>query len=65
MAGVKQFIIAHIETGKTASTLETMMKILVPLGKTLIMADYTPEPEHSPVTKISTVTPALIQKIER
>lgn len=43
LAGVKQSVIARIETGKTTPTLETMIKILVPLGKALIMADFTPE----------------------
>ena len=56
LAGVKQSVIARIETGKTAPTLETMMKILVPLGKTLIMADFTPEPTP---TKEQNAAPAL------
>lgn len=47
MTGVTRSVIARLETGQTSPTLETMMKILVPLGKTLVMADLTPEPTQA------------------
>ena len=56
MTGVTRSAIARLETGQTSPTLETMMKILVPLGKTLIMTDYTPE--QTP-TKTSTPSPTI------
>ena len=39
MAGVKQSVIARLETGKTSPTLSTMMKLLCAMGKTLYMVD--------------------------
>lgn len=56
MTGVTRSAIARLETGQTSPTLETMMKILVPLGKTLIMTDYTPE--QTP-TKTATPSPTI------
>lgn len=35
MSGVKQPVIARMETGQTNPQLETILKILAPLGKTL------------------------------
>ena len=35
MSGVKQPIIARIETGKSIPQVNTLIKLLVPLGKTL------------------------------
>jgi len=35
MSGVKQPIIARMETGSTSPQLDTILKILAPLGKTL------------------------------
>ena len=35
MSGVKQPIIARIETGKSIPQVSTLIKLLVPLGKTL------------------------------
>nr|DAV51903.1 MAG TPA: Helix-turn-helix XRE-family like protein [Caudoviricetes sp.] len=35
MSGVKQPIIARIETGKSIPQISTLIKLLVPLGKTL------------------------------
>lgn len=58
MAGVKQSVIARIETGKTTPTLETMMKILVPLGKTLAITSVTQE-------ATPTKTPVPVQAVER
>lgn len=51
MTEIRQSVIARLETGKTSPTLETMMKLLVPLGKTLKIADFTPEqsPAQAPV----------------
>lgn len=35
LSGVKQPIIARMETGKTNPRLDTILKVLAPLGKTL------------------------------
>ena len=35
LSGVKQPIIARMEAGKTNPQLDTMLKVLAPLGKTL------------------------------
>lgn len=35
LSGVKQPIIARMENGKTSPQLETVLKVLAPLGKTL------------------------------
>lgn len=35
LSGVKQPVIARMETGKTSPQLDTILKVLVPLGKTL------------------------------
>ncbi len=35
LSGVKQPVIARLETGKTSPSLSTLLKILEPLGKTL------------------------------
>ncbi|MBS5424239.1 helix-turn-helix transcriptional regulator, partial [Streptococcus sp.] len=35
LSGVKQPVIARMETGKTAPQLDTVLKILASLGKTL------------------------------
>lgn len=35
LSGVKQPIIARMETGKTSPQIDTILKILAPLGKTL------------------------------
>ncbi|MGD1822907.1 MAG: helix-turn-helix domain-containing protein, partial [Pleomorphochaeta sp.] len=35
LSGVKQPIIARLETGKTNPRLDTLIKILAPLGKTI------------------------------
>ncbi len=35
LSGVKQPIIARMETGKTSPRLDTVLKVLAPLGKTL------------------------------
>jgi transcriptional regulator with XRE-family HTH domain len=39
MSGVKQPIIARMEKGGTNPQLDTMLKVLVPLGKTLYIGD--------------------------
>ena len=39
LSGVKQPIIARMETGKTSPQLDTFLKILAPLGKTLYIGD--------------------------
>ena len=35
LTGIKQPVIARMETGKTSPTLDTILKLLAPLGKTL------------------------------
>lgn len=35
LSGVKQPVIARMEKGKNSPTLDTMLKLLAPLGKTL------------------------------
>ena len=39
MSGVKQPIIARMENGKSIPNLNTILKILAPLGKTLYIGD--------------------------
>lgn len=39
MSGVKQPIIARLEKGQTNPQLDTILKLLVPLGKKLIIVD--------------------------
>lgn len=41
MSGVKQPIIARIETGKSSPQVSTLIKLLVPLGKTLAIVPAT------------------------
>lgn len=39
LSGVKQPVIARMEKGGTSPQLETVLKILAPLGKTLYLGD--------------------------
>ncbi len=39
MSGVKQPVIARMESGASSPTLSTVMKLLVPLGKKLAVVD--------------------------
>lgn len=39
MSGVKQPIIARMEKGRTSPRLDTVLKLLAPLGKTLYVGD--------------------------
>jgi len=39
LTGVKQPVIARVETGGTSPQLDTVLKILAPLGKTLSITD--------------------------
>lgn len=39
LSGVKQPVIARLEKGITSPQLDTILKILVPLGKTLYIGD--------------------------
>lgn len=41
MSGVKQPIIARIESGKSIPQVSTLIKLLVPLGKTLAIVPTT------------------------
>lgn len=43
LSGVKQPIIARMEKGKTNPQLETVMKVLAPLGKTLAIVPLETE----------------------
>ncbi len=40
-AGVKQPVVARLETGVNSPRLDTLLKILTPLGKTLVICDLT------------------------
>ncbi|MBC5583688.1 helix-turn-helix domain-containing protein [Eggerthella sp. NSJ-70] len=40
-AGVRQPVIARLEKGDTAPRLDTLIKVLAPLGKTLRVVDLT------------------------
>lgn len=46
MSGVKQPVIARMETGSTSPQLDTILKILAPLGKTLAVLFLLPESEY-------------------
>ncbi|MDD3339208.1 MAG: helix-turn-helix transcriptional regulator [Lachnospiraceae bacterium] len=39
LSGVKQPVIARMEKGRTSPQLDTILKILAPLGKTLYIGD--------------------------
>lgn len=39
LSGVKQPIIARMETGSTKPNIDTVLKVLAPLGKTLYIGD--------------------------
>jgi len=39
LSGVKQPIIARMEKGSTSPQLDTVLKVLAPLGKTLYIGD--------------------------
>ena len=39
MSGVRQPIIARMERGSTSPQLDTVLKVLAPLGKTLYIGD--------------------------
>ncbi|MDR2611205.1 MAG: helix-turn-helix domain-containing protein [Clostridiales Family XIII bacterium] len=39
MSGVKQSVIARMEKGHTSPQLDTVMKVLAPLGKALSIVD--------------------------
>lgn len=43
LSGVKQPVIARIEKGSTSPQLDTMLKILAPLGKTLAIVPIKTE----------------------
>jgi len=40
LSGVKQPIIARMENGSTSPQLDTVLKVLAPLGKTLYIGEY-------------------------
>lgn len=39
MSGVKQPVIARMEKGDTSPNIDTVLKVLIPLGKTLYIGD--------------------------
>jgi transcriptional regulator with XRE-family HTH domain len=43
MSGVKQPVIARMESGAASTQLETVLKVLAPLGKTLCVVDIPAE----------------------
>lgn len=43
LSGVKQPIIARMERGSTSPQLETVLRVLAPLGKTLAVVPIKPE----------------------
>lgn len=43
LSGVKQPIIARLEKGTTNPRIDTILKLLAPLGKTLVLADIQPK----------------------
>ena len=45
MSGVKQPVIARMETGSTSPQLDTVLKVLLPLGKTLAIVPLKPDCE--------------------
>jgi len=45
LSGVKQPVISRMERGTTSPTLETVIKLLAPLGKTLYIGDLHPSPQ--------------------
>ena len=42
VSGVQQPVIARAELGSTSPQLDTLLKILMPMGKTLAIVDYDP-----------------------
>ncbi|MDI9461818.1 MAG: helix-turn-helix domain-containing protein [Saccharofermentanales bacterium] len=42
LSGVSQPVIARLETGKTSPQIDTVLKILAPLGKTLKVVSIDP-----------------------
>jgi len=46
MSGVKQPIIARMEKGYTSPQIDTVLKVLAPLGKTLAIIPLEPEAGH-------------------
>ena len=55
LSGVKQPIIARMECGNTNPQLETVIKVLAPLGKTLYVGDIKPRGQKSAKVKAKTV----------
>ena len=47
MSGVKQPVIARMETGATTPNLSTVLKLLVPFGKTLYIGDLNRDDQPS------------------
>ena len=45
MSGVKQPVIARMEKGNTKSQIDTVLKVLAPLGKTLYIGDLPAKAE--------------------
>lgn len=43
LSGVKQPVIARMESGATSPQIDTLLKVLIPLGKTLAVVPLKPE----------------------
>jgi len=43
LSGVRQPVIARMENGSTSPQLDTVLKVLAPLGKTLYIGDLNPQ----------------------
>lgn len=48
LSGVKQPVIARMESGKTSPQLDTVLKVLAPLGKTLAIVPLKDNPGNAP-----------------
>jgi len=46
LSGVKQPVIARMENGSTSPQLDTVLKVLAPLGKTLYIGDLLHAPSR-------------------
>lgn len=48
MTGIKQPVIARIESGQSNPKIDTLQKVLLALGKTLVVTDVSPSPTKTP-----------------
>ena len=57
MTGIKQPVIARIESGRSVPKIDTLQKVLLALGKTLTITDVAPA-----ATQAKTQTPAALER---